>query len=90
MLVSHLLNEYECLCDLHALQRQNAGGALGILKMFGLEDVVERLMTIIPGDTASASGVHDLLNILSLITDLHIAFDALKLAFEPTADNEVW
>jgi hypothetical protein len=58
--------------------------------MFGLEDVVERLMTIIPGDTASASGVHDLLNILSLITDLHIAFDALKLAFEPTADNEVW
>ncbi|KAJ6542239.1 hypothetical protein DFH09DRAFT_47350 [Mycena vulgaris] len=69
-------------------RRQNAGGALGILKMFGLEDVVKRLMTIIPGDTASASGVHHLLNILSLITDLHIAFDALKLAFEPTADNE--
>ncbi|KAF8144291.1 hypothetical protein K438DRAFT_1632022 [Mycena galopus ATCC 62051] len=68
-------------------RRQNAGGALGILKMFGLEDVVERLMTIIPGDTASVSGVHDLFNILSLITDLHIAFDALKLAFEPTADN---
>ncbi|KAJ7798957.1 hypothetical protein B0H14DRAFT_2904553 [Mycena olivaceomarginata] len=61
-------------------RRQNAGGALGILKMFGLEDVVERLMTIIP--------VHDILNILSLITDLHIAFDSLKLAFEPTADNE--
>jgi hypothetical protein len=58
--------------------------------MFGLEDVVERLMTIIPGDTASASGVHDLLNVLSLIPDLHIAFDSLSLAFEPTADNEVW
>lgn len=57
--------------------------------MFGLEDVVERLMTIISGDIASASVVHNLFNILSLITDLHTAFDALKLALEPTADNEV-
>ncbi|KAJ7649727.1 hypothetical protein FB45DRAFT_997026 [Roridomyces roridus] len=68
--------------------RQNAGGALEILRMFGLEDVVEHLMTIIPGDTASASGVHDLLNILSLISDLQILFDMLMLALEPTADNE--
>ncbi|KAJ6473664.1 hypothetical protein C8R45DRAFT_907498 [Mycena sanguinolenta] len=69
-------------------RRQNAGGALGILQMFGLEDVVKRLMTVIPGDIASASGVHDLLNILSLTTDVHLAFDALRLAFEPTAGNE--
>ncbi|KAJ7932218.1 hypothetical protein B0H13DRAFT_1593514, partial [Mycena leptocephala] len=72
-----------------ALQRQHAGAALGILKMFGLEDVVERLMTISRGDTASASGVYDLLNIVSPVNDLHVAFDRLKLAFEPTTDGEV-
>jgi hypothetical protein len=37
----------------------------------------------------SASGVHDLLNIVSLIHPLHAAFHHLKLALEPTADTEV-
>ncbi|KAJ7467351.1 hypothetical protein B0H11DRAFT_2239333 [Mycena galericulata] len=69
-------------------RRQHAGAALGILKMFGLKDVVQRLRTIGSGDVASASGAHDLLNIISLIEILHTAFDRLKLAFEPTTDDE--
>ncbi|KAJ7734523.1 hypothetical protein B0H14DRAFT_3517122 [Mycena olivaceomarginata] len=51
--------------------------------MFGLQDVFERLTS---DGTASASGVHDLLNIVSLIHPLHAAFHRLKLALEPTAD----
>ncbi|KAJ7044743.1 hypothetical protein C8F04DRAFT_942092 [Mycena alexandri] len=70
--------------------RQNASAALGILKMFGLEDIVDRLMTIGQDDVASASGVHDLLNILSLITDIHAAFDHLKIAFEPTDEPHTY
>ncbi|KAJ7883630.1 hypothetical protein B0H14DRAFT_2434813 [Mycena olivaceomarginata] len=69
-------------------RRQHAGAALGILKMFGLEETVERLMTVNRDDTTSASGAHDLLNIVSLVHSLHVAFDHLKLAFEPTADGE--
>ncbi|KAJ7491319.1 hypothetical protein B0H11DRAFT_2228852 [Mycena galericulata] len=56
--------------------------------MFGLQDAVERLMTSSRDDTAFAIGVHDLLNIVSLVSDLHVAFDRLKFAFEPTADGE--
>ncbi|KAJ7467852.1 hypothetical protein B0H11DRAFT_1921331 [Mycena galericulata] len=69
-------------------RRQHTGVALEILKMFGLEDAVERLMTSSRDDTAFAIGVHDLLNIVSLVSDLHVAFDRLKFAFEPTADGE--
>ncbi|KAJ7873346.1 hypothetical protein B0H14DRAFT_2720351, partial [Mycena olivaceomarginata] len=57
--------------------------ALAILQMFGLQDVVQRLTTL--SDTASASEVHDLNNILSLDVHLHSAFDHLKVAFEPVA-----
>ncbi|KAJ7613978.1 hypothetical protein FB45DRAFT_1008778 [Roridomyces roridus] len=86
----HILNEYILQNIEPDDDARMRGGALEILRMFGLEDVVEHLMTIIPGDTASASGVHDLLNILSLISDLQILFDMLNLmlALEPTADNE--
>lgn len=74
---------------LTALQRQHAGAALKILKRFGLAEVVEHLTTISSGNNASAFVVHDLINVISLITDFHSAFDHLKFAFEPTADGEV-
>ncbi|KAJ7118455.1 hypothetical protein C8R43DRAFT_934221 [Mycena crocata] len=84
----HIFNEAK-LQELKDGDRlQNAGAALAILKMFGLESVVERLTTIVVGDTASASGVHNLLNIISLITELHTAFDTLKMIFEPVVDQE--
>jgi hypothetical protein len=62
---------------------QKNAKALAILQMFGLQDVVQRLTTL--SDTASASGVHDLINILSLDVHLHSAFGHLKVAFEPVA-----
>ncbi|KAJ7811917.1 hypothetical protein B0H14DRAFT_3479330 [Mycena olivaceomarginata] len=49
--------EYECSRN---PQQQNVGRAPDILNMFGLQDVVERLTS---DGTASASRVHDLLNI---------------------------
>lgn len=73
---------------IHTLQRQNAAGALAILQMFGLEKTVEHLRTIAREDTAAASGVHNLLNIISLETQRHRAFNRLQMAFEPVA-NEV-
>ncbi|KAJ7367927.1 hypothetical protein DFH08DRAFT_980884 [Mycena albidolilacea] len=51
--------------------------------MFGLQDVIQRLTTL--SDTASASEVHDLNNILSLDVHIHSAFGHLKVAFEPVA-----
>ncbi|KAF7362991.1 hypothetical protein MVEN_00650700 [Mycena venus] len=90
VLVFPFPDEYDDLCDLHVLQRQHAGAALGILKRFGLEDIVERFITISRGDTASTSAVHDLLNIVSLIGDLHVAFHQLKLAFEPTPNANTY
>ncbi|KAJ7720162.1 hypothetical protein B0H16DRAFT_1336149 [Mycena metata] len=70
--------------DLPPPRRRNAEGTLGILKTFGLGDLVERLTTSNPNDIASASGVHDLLNVVSLYADLHVLFAGLNLAFEPT------
>jgi hypothetical protein len=55
--------------------------------MFGLDDLTDRLTTV--GKPASASGVHILVNILSLNPILHAHFDALNLFLEPTADGEV-
>ncbi|KAJ7643827.1 hypothetical protein FB45DRAFT_282536 [Roridomyces roridus] len=88
----HILNESSILQNIEPndeypqqARPQHVGGALAILKMFGLGDLVERLMT--RGPTASASGVHDLLNILSLTTDVHIIFDKLMLALEPVVDK---
>ncbi|KAK6987855.1 hypothetical protein R3P38DRAFT_3099115 [Favolaschia claudopus] len=69
-------------------RRQRAAGAMGILKMFGLTEVVKRLTSFASADVASASGVHDLSNILSLSTELHSAFDELKLAFEPVSGKQ--
>ncbi|KAJ7673290.1 hypothetical protein DFH06DRAFT_1467646 [Mycena polygramma] len=67
-------------------QRQHASAAIGILRMFGLDDLTDRLTTV--GKPASASGVHILVNILSLNPILHAHFDALNLFLEPTADGE--
>ncbi|KAJ7475698.1 hypothetical protein FB451DRAFT_1173712 [Mycena latifolia] len=60
--------------------------AIGILRMFGLDDLTDRLTTI--GKPASASGFHILVNILSLNPILHAHFDALNLFLEPIADGE--
>ncbi|KAJ7164800.1 hypothetical protein C8R43DRAFT_988552 [Mycena crocata] len=73
--------------DEYPHQRHHGGAALRILKMFGLSNVVERLMTISINEAAAAAGVHDLINIISLHHSLHAAFDDLKVAFEPTADG---
>ncbi|KAK6997157.1 hypothetical protein R3P38DRAFT_3328876 [Favolaschia claudopus] len=69
-------------------RRQHAGSALGILRMFGLTELVDRLMSFDKTDVASASGVHDLINIISLSSDPHQAFDTLKLTFEPVEGQE--
>ncbi|KAJ7710972.1 hypothetical protein B0H17DRAFT_914470 [Mycena rosella] len=75
------------LCNCTALQQHYASAALSILKMFGLVDLADRLATI--GNPASATGVHALVNILSLNSLFHTHFDALKLFLEPTEDGEV-
>ncbi|KAJ7867771.1 hypothetical protein B0H14DRAFT_333427 [Mycena olivaceomarginata] len=67
-------------------QRQHASAAIEILCTFGLDDLTDRLTTV--GKPASASGVHILVNILSLNPILHAHFDALDLFLEPTADGE--
>ncbi|KAJ7805948.1 hypothetical protein B0H14DRAFT_3882618 [Mycena olivaceomarginata] len=67
-------------------KRQHASAAIGILRMFGLDDLTDRLTTV--GKPASASGVHILVNIISLNPILHAHFDALDLFLEPTADGE--
>jgi hypothetical protein len=70
-----------------ALQRQHTSAAIEILCTFGLDDLTDRLTTV--GKPASASGVHILVNILSLNPILHAHFDALNLFLEPAADGEV-
>ncbi|KAJ7755330.1 hypothetical protein DFH07DRAFT_821852 [Mycena maculata] len=70
----------------HDAQRHHASAALSILKMFGLVDLADRLATI--GNPASATGVHALVNILSLNSLFHTHFDALKLFLEPIEDGE--
>ena len=56
-------------------QKDHAASALTVLKMFGLEQLVESL---------NGAGVHSLGNILTIDMILHQSFDHLELWLEPT------
>ena len=57
-------------------QKDHAASALTLIKMFGLEHLVESL---------NGAGVHSLRNIITMGTDIHQSFDHLELWLEPTA-----
>ena len=56
-------------------QKDHAASALTVLKMFGLERLVESL---------NGAGVHSLGNIITMDMELHASFDHLELWLEPT------
>jgi hypothetical protein len=77
-----LPNEYEGLRYLHCPAATAFGGSTEDSQNVWARRPCQASSDVSPDGPASASGVHDLLNIVFLIHDLHVAFDPLKLAFE--------
>ncbi|KAJ7079990.1 hypothetical protein B0H15DRAFT_491914 [Mycena belliarum] len=69
-------------------RRQRGAAARRILKTFGLGNLVDLEMSKENSDdAASATGIHDLRNIISLHHSLLVAFHDLKVILEPTDDG---